>query len=133
MDSPDLPTSPEPTTTRKQLQGYGASRYLVRRLTASLVPVAKSGNAYVYSLGQAIASIRDYSSNPRIKLTTKQVLEQILAQLLTRLDNVARFVAGNGTTEVSNIARQLLDQMRRTDKSLSEMKATVASVGDRKH
>ena len=81
MDSPDLPTSPEPTTTRKQLQGYGASRYLVRRLTASLVPVAKSGNAYVYSLGQAIAAIRDYSSNPRIKLATKQVLEQILAQL----------------------------------------------------
>ena len=133
MDSPDLPTSPEPTTTRKQLQGYGASRYLGRRLTASLVPVAKSGNAYVYSLGQAIAAIRDYSSNPRIKLATKQVLEQILAQLLTRLDTVAPFVAGNDTTEVSNIARQLLDQMRRTDKSLSEMKATVASVGDRKH
>lgn len=118
-----------PTTTRRQLQGYGASRYLARRLTTSLVPVAKSGNAYVYSLQQAITAIREYSSKARIQPATKQVLAQIQKQLLARLDNVAALVPNSPATEMSDIAGQLLAQMRRTDKALSEMKATVASMG----
>lgn len=120
-----------PTLTRKQLRGYGASRYLARRLTASLQPVAKSGNAYVYVVDRAIAAIREYKSRARIQLTTKKVLEQILTQLLAQLDNVVPLVANGTTTEVSEVARQLLNQMRRTDKALSDMKATVASVGKR--
>ncbi|MGB3299991.1 MAG: hypothetical protein WBA76_17135 [Phormidesmis sp.] len=118
-----------PTTTRKQLQGYGASRYLARTLTASLTPTAKSGNAYVYALEQAIAAVREYSSKPRVRPATKQALAQIMAQLLTRLNNVVPLVANSKTTEISSVARRLLNQMHRTDKSLSEMKATVASMG----
>lgn len=125
--------SSEPTTTRKQLRGYGASRYLARRLTKSLTPVAKSGNAYVYTLDQAITAIRQYSSEARIHLTTQKVLEQIVTQLLVRLDNVTPFVPNGSTTEVTDVARQLLTQMRRTDKALSEMKATVASMGKHTH
>jgi len=120
-----------PTLTRKQLRGYGASRYLTRRLTASLQPVAKSGNAYVYAVDQAISAIREHKSRARIQLTTKEVLEQILAQLLAQLDNVVPLVTNGTTTEVSDVAQQLLNQMRRTDKALSEMKATVASIGKR--
>jgi len=100
-------------------------------LTASLQPVAKSGNAYVYAVDQAIAAIREHKSRARIQLTTKEVLEQILAQLLAQLDNVVPLVTNGTTTEVSDVAQQLLNQMRRTDKALSEMKATVASIGKR--
>ncbi|MEM6598904.1 MAG: hypothetical protein AAF810_10070 [Cyanobacteria bacterium P01_D01_bin.36] len=128
-----MDSSPQLTTTRKQLQGYGASRYLARKLTVSLPPVAKSGNAYVYGLHQVIAAIRTYNSKPRIQLTTKQVLEQILTQLLPRLDNVTPLISTNDTTEVSNIARQLLTQMHRTEKSLAEVKATAVSIGKYKH
>lgn len=119
------------TTTRKQLRGYGASHYLARRLTVPLPPVSKSGNAYVYALEQVIAAIREYNSKPRIQPTTKAVLEQIVTQLLAQLNNVVPLVSSDSTKEVSSVARQLLNQMHRTDKALSEMKATVASMGKR--
>lgn len=121
-----------PTITRKQLRNYGASRYLARRLTVSLSPVVKSGNAYVYSADKVSMVIREYGSRARIQLTTKEVLERILSQLLAQLDNVVPLVPSTHTTEVSSVARQLLNQMRRTDKALSEMRATVASMGERK-
>lgn len=124
-------SSPMPTTTRKQLRGYGASHYLARRLTASLPSVAKSGNAYVYAIDQVTAAIREHSSKARTQLATKEVLEQIATQLLAQLNNVVPLVPNSSTTEVSDVARQLLKQMRRTDKALSNMKATVASMGKR--
>lgn len=118
------------TISRKQLQGYGASRYLARKLTVSLTPVAKSGNAYVYALDQVISAIRAYSQKTRIQIATRQVLEKVVTQLLARLDNVVPLVTGNKRTEVSDVTQQLLQQMRRTDKALSDMKATVASMGE---
>ena len=119
------------TTTRRQLRGYGASGYLARRLTESLEPVAKSGNAYVYTLEQVAASVREYSAHKRIQSTTKQVLEQMLAQLLALIDNVVPMTPNDSKTEVSGVAQQLLKQMHRTDKALANMKATVASIGER--
>ena len=123
--------SSTPTTTRKQLRGYGASRYLARRLTESLAPIDKAGNAYVYALEQVIAAVRDYSAKQRIQQTTRQVLAQLLSQLLARIDNVVPLVPDSDETEVSDVAKQLLKQMRRTDKALAEVKATVASMGER--
>ena len=123
--------SSTPTTTRKQLRGYGASRYLARKLTASLAPVDKAGNAYVYALEQVIAAVRDYSAKQRIQQTTKQVLAMLLSQLLARIDNIVSLVPDSDETEVSDVAKQLLKQMRRTDKALAEVKATVASMGER--
>lgn len=123
--------SSTPTITRKQLRGYGASHYLARRLTALLSPIEKSGNAYVYAVVQVSTAIREYSSKAGIQTTTREVLEQILTQLLAQLDNVVPLVPSTHTTEVSDVARQLFNQMRRTDKVLSEMKATVASMGER--
>lgn len=115
--------------SRKQLQGYGASRYLARKLTGSLTPIAKSGNAYIYALDQVISAIRAYSQKTRIRITTKQALEDVITQLVARLDNVVPLVTGHGKTEISDVTQQLIQQMRRTDKALSDMKATVASMG----
>ena len=121
-----------PTTTRKQLRGYGASRYLARRLPRSLAPVTKSGNAYVYALDQVVMAVRDYSARARIQRTTKQVLEQILIQLLSRIDNVVSLVPNSNQTEIGDVAQQLLKQLHRTDKAMAELKATVASMGGHK-
>lgn len=122
--------SSAPTATRKQLRGYGASHYIARRLTASLTPIAKVGNAYVYTIDQVIAAIREYRLKARTQLATKQLLEQMMVQLLTRLNNVVPLVsAKDSTTEVSDVARQLLHQMRRTDQAIAELKAASASTG----
>ena len=121
-----------PTVTRKQLQGYGASRYLALMLTRSLAPVAKSGNAYVYALTQVVTAARDYAAKPRVQATTKQTLEQILTQLLARINNVISLVPNGDKTEVSDVAQQLLKQMRLTDKAMADMKATVASMGEKR-
>lgn len=120
------------TTTRKQLRGYGASSYLARRLTQALAPVAKSGNTYVYDLAQVVTAVRDYSTRTRVQLTTKQTLEQILIQLLSRIDNVVSLVPSSDQTEVGDVTQQLLKQMHRTDSAMAELKATVASMGRRK-
>ena len=55
------------TTTRKQLQGYGASRYLAYSLTKDLTSATKQGRAYAYVLRDVIVSIREYKKRPRIK------------------------------------------------------------------
>lgn len=119
------------TTTRKQLRGYGATSYLARRLTESLTPVDKLGNAYVYALEQTITAIREYAARSRVRTETKQTLEKILDELLARLSNVVGLPLKPDNSEVGHLARELMKAIRRTDKSMAEMKATVASMGER--
>ena len=120
------------TTTRKQLRGYGASHYLARRLTRSLKPIAKSGNAYVYALDQVVTAARSYSEQARVQPTTKQILEQMLTQLVSQIDNVVPMLPDGHRTAAGDAAKQLLKQMHRTDKAMAELKATVASMGGHK-
>lgn len=118
------------TTTRKQLRGYGASRYLARKVTEPLDPIGKAGSAYVYALDQAIAAIRDYSERSRIHSETKQTLNNILSELLPRLDNVVNLPAAEQPSEIGKLAQRAMKAMRRTDKAMAEMKAMVASIGE---
>ena len=119
------------TTTRKQLRGYGASRYLARRLTCAIEPVAKAGSAYVYSLEETVIAIRQYRQRQRVQQATKATLDLILDALLTRLGNVVEFAPDSDASDISWLARQTVKAMRQTDKALAEMKATVASMGQR--
>ena len=117
------------TTTRKQLQGYGATGYHAKVLTSNLTPVAKKGRAYTYSINDVIVSIRDYLQRPRIKQTTSIVLESILQALLERSGNVIEVPFSRGTVpEINKLARQLTQAMSKTDNALAEMKATAATV-----
>ena len=120
------------TTTRKQLRGYGASHYLARRLTRSLEPITKSGNAYVYALAQVVTAARNYSEQARVQPTTKQILEQMLTQLVSQIDNVVPMLPDGHRTAAGDAAKLLLKQMHRTDKAMAELKATVASIGGHK-
>ena len=117
------------TTTRKQLQGYGASRYLATVITKNLTPVTKQGKAYAYALTDVIISIREYKKRPRIKPKTSQTLENILRSLLERLGNVIQVPFSHGTDpEISELAKQLVQAMSDTDSVLAEFKATVATI-----
>lgn len=116
-------------TTRKQLQGYGASRYHARTLTKNLTPVAKQGTAYTYSLSDAIVSIREYLERPRIKPATRQILAAILQVLQERLGNVIEVPFNRATnSEISQLAKQLTRAVSDTDMALAELKSTAATI-----
>jgi hypothetical protein len=117
------------TTTRQQLQGYGASRYYAIKLTKHLIPVSRQGKAYVYALSDVIQSLRDNLERSRIKPKTRQTLEQILQLLLARLGNVLEVPFGRAnTSEVNQLAMRLSKAMSQTDTTLAALKATAATI-----
>lgn len=117
------------TTTRRQLQGYGVSRYYATKLTKHLTPLCRQGKAYVYALSDVIQSLRDNIERSRIQPKTRLTLEQILQLLLARLGNVLEvpFSRAN-TSEVSKLARHLSQAMSQTDTTLAALKATAATI-----
>lgn len=67
--------------TRRQLKSFGATDYLIKRLTRSLQPADKQGRAYVYDTAQVIHEIHNLLETPRIRQTTKAVLTHLEARL----------------------------------------------------
>jgi len=76
--------------TRKQLREFGASAYLVQRLTKALQPMGRQGRAYDYAVDQVIGAIRRLLTTPRVRKTTKAVL--------TRLEVEVSGIAERGAT-----------------------------------
>ena len=119
----------EKLTTRRQLQGYGASSYHAEVITKNLTLVAKQGRTYIYAVSDVIVSIRDYLQRPRVKPTSRQVLEGVLQALLERLNNVVEVPFGCATDpEINKLARQLSQSMSDTDSALAELEATAATI-----
>ncbi len=118
------------TTSRRQLQGYGLSKFQSRAITQQLVYCDRQGQAYLYELREVIASIRDYIQRPRVKQSTKTKLATVLDLLLQRLDNVTPGLFGAETTELGEMTRSLMRTMAKSDQQLAEMKAMVASNHD---
>ena len=118
------------TTTRKQLQGYGATPYQARALTQSLSRIStEQSRSYSYFISDVITSIRQYLQRPRIQKTTHQKLEFILEALLERLGNVIEISVGRSNdTEISKLARNVMKAMAQTDQTLVELKATAATI-----
>lgn len=63
--------------TRKQLQNFGASAYLAKRLTKPLQPVGRQGRAFNYDTSQVLEEIQRLLDAPKIRKTTKATLEQL--------------------------------------------------------
>ena len=121
--------STEKFTTRKQLQGYGATRYQAEAITKNLTSQGLQSRAYTYAVSDVIVAIRDYMQRPRIKPITRQTLEAILQALLDRLSNVVEVPFGRVTSpEINQLARQLSQAMFETDSALAELKATAATI-----
>jgi hypothetical protein len=117
------------STTRKQIQGYGATTYQARALTQSLLPTNKEGNTYTYEITDVITSIREYLKRPRIKPVTRQRLESVLKALLDRLGNVVALPFGQSSdSEIGKLAKNLIQSMAKTDQALAELKAAAATI-----
>jgi tRNA/tmRNA/rRNA uracil-C5-methylase (TrmA/RlmC/RlmD family) len=116
-------------TTRKQLQGYGATRYLATRVTKNLTPINTKTRAYVYLLNDVIKAIRDYLQRSRIKPKTARTLTIILKLLLERLGNVIEVPFDRPTNpEINQLAKKLTQAITNTDTVLAELKATAATI-----
>jgi hypothetical protein len=117
------------TTTRKQLQGYGATSYQAKALTQNLTPLGKQGRAHTYPVDEVIVSVREYLQRPRLKVVNQQKLEIVLQTLLERLGNVVEIPFGcSSNPEIGKLAKQLIQAVSKTNKSLAELKATAATI-----
>jgi hypothetical protein len=123
----------EKVTTRLQLLGYGATRYQAEAVTKNLTVAANHDRSYAYLVSDVVASIREYLQRPRIQPATRQILEAVCRALLERIGNVIEVPFDRGTNpEINKLARQLTQAMSRTDSTLAELKATVATIKAKK-
>ncbi|HAA26338.1 MAG TPA: hypothetical protein DCE56_00010 [Cyanobacteria bacterium UBA8553] len=121
--------STEKLTTRKQLQGYGTTRYQAEVITKNITSQALQGRTYTYAVSDVIVSIRDYVQRPRIKPATRRTLEAVLPALLERLNNVVEVPFSSvKSPEINKLVRQLTQAMSDTDSALAELKATAATI-----
>ncbi len=119
----------EKTTTRQQLQGYGATRYQARAVTQALTPVGKQGRAYAYALSDVIVSLRNSLQQSRIKLRTRAVLAVVLKALLERLNNVIEISFSlESDPETAHLAKHLTQAMSNTDLALADLQAIAATI-----
>ena len=125
--SPAFDTLARQTTSRRQLQGYGLSRFQSRAVTQQLTHCDRQGQAYLYEIREVITSIRNYVQRPRVQPETKSKLAMVLNLLLQQLGNVTPAFAGSATTELGEMTRSLMRTMVKSDQQLAEMKAVVAS------
>lgn len=72
--------------TRKQLREFGASDYLVKRLTKGLPPTGNQRRPYLYDRMQVLESIRSLIEAPKIHKTTKAVLKQLEVKVSELVD-----------------------------------------------
>ncbi len=130
---PSKSMNTEKVTTRLQLRGYGATRYQVEAVTKNLTVAANHDRSYAYLVSDVVASIREYLQRPRIQPATRQILEAVCRALLERIGNVIEVPFDRGTNpEINKLARQLTQAMSRTDSTLAELKATVATIKAKK-
>jgi hypothetical protein len=130
---PSKSMNTEKVTTRLQLRGYGATRYQAEAVTKNLTVAANHDRSYAYLVSDVVASIREYLQRPRIQPATRQILEAVCRALLERIGNVIEVPFDRGTNpEINKLARQLTQAMSRTDSTLAELKATVATIKAKK-
>lgn len=73
--------------TRKQLNGLGATDYLVKQLTKSLQPIGKQRNAYEYETKQVLDSIYYLIDTARMRKRTRAILTQLKTKISSRVEN----------------------------------------------
>ena len=115
--------------TRTQLKGYGISYYQAKVVTKNIVPIGKVKSTNIYSLPDVIASIKEYLAKPQIKEKTRKSLVAVLPKLIQQLDNVVPVIFDNGTDpELSKLSKKLFIQVTKSEQSLINAKAQVATL-----
>ena len=117
------------TTTRKQLRGLGLSQYLARAVTRNLTPVRRNGRTYSYSIQNVVASMNCHSSKVRVKPPTRKTLKAASRQLLSTIGNyIPVAFSESSDSELSRFAKKALPQMRKTDRTLANLKLDAAEI-----
>lgn len=98
--------------TRKQLKNFGASEYLVKKLTKTLNPVKNKGRIHEYNTEQVCNSIRHLMNAPKIRKTTKVVLVQLEIEISSLVENIIA-------------DEHLLEAMRRVGKANARFEQTA--------
>lgn len=120
---------PNLTTTRRQLQAYGLSKYQAEAITKYISPVAKQGSTNLYDISEIIKSARQYLERPRIRQTTRTELANLIKALQERLGNVIEVPFTEGSDpEIRKIGARLLSAMSETDAALANLKADAAEI-----
>jgi hypothetical protein len=118
-------------TNRVQLKGYGLTRYQATKITQDLTPISKQDRTYVYSVSDAIGSIRTALTNSRLKSLTRQQLLNVLDILLVQLDNIVTLpfnATSSSHPEIGDLTKQLLKARSITNTTLVSLKARVATI-----
>ena len=117
------------TITRKQLCGLGVSLYHAKAVTDNIKPLGRNRGAYIYSINDVIASVREYILRPRSKVETRNKFDNILKILLSLLDNLMPASFSNSTDpEIGKLAKELLTAMAQTDATLAALKLDAAEI-----
>ena len=115
--------------TRKQLRGLGLSHYLAREITRNLTPVQKQAQAFCYSIQDVVMSMKEHSNKIRVKPQTRRILDVASTQLLLVTGNRIPVAFGTAPdSELSQLVKQALRQMRKTDRTLASLKLDAAEI-----
>ena len=119
--------------TRAQLRGYGLSDYLVRRVTATVQPVAKRGNAHCFELSVIMVVLRDHCQQPRTRSVTRTAIQRVLTELSPLLGNIvtAQFNIASENHDLRESWVNLIKAQKVTDQALAEIKAMTAEIRGR--
>jgi hypothetical protein len=111
------------------------SLYHTRSLTKGLVIQGKSDDRHhLYSLPEVIQSIRQYLEKSRLKLQSRNQLEQVLNILIKQLSNLVSLPFQQGrASELSEITKELRKSMIKTDQALENLKAQAAAIKGKYH
>ena len=122
--------SQDVTVTRKQLQGHGLSRYLAKRLTETLLPLAKEKNAFVYSLSAVLSSITVYQSRKRIHQKTRNQLEQVYQALIPQINTIIEVPFGQSGQDpaLKELCLKAISTKKSLDRKFSEAWALSAKM-----
>jgi hypothetical protein len=102
------------------------SLYHTRSLTKGLVIQGKSDDRHhLYSLPEVIQSIRQYLEKSRLKLQSRNQLEQVLNILIKQLSNLVSLPFQQGrASELSEITKELRKSMIKYRPSFRKSKSS---------
>lgn len=111
--------------TRKQLKSFGATDYLVKRLTQALQPDRKKGRLYEYNTKQVLNSICSLRDTLKIRKTTKVTLAHLeikVSSLIGSTNNSRLLEAMRRASEANTQFEQTADEARKIAKEFQDSK-----------
>lgn len=118
-----------PNIVRKQLIAWGASVYLARRLTSSLVSTAKVGRANGYDSQEVVGACYKLLEKPRTRLATRNILEALIGKLQGTISPKEIQVDNSNDAEFDAILNRLDNVGKKVQKHLRDIRSMKIQYG----